>query len=348
MIPKKGTGLSRTVCEPKHELKRLQKKINSRIFEKVCYPSYLQGGLKDDANPRDYVKNAAVHVRPALLVCLDIKNFYPNIRDDAVKNVFQNFLQFEPEVAEILTLLTTVKRRIPQGGCCSSYLANLIFYDYEYKVVQRLRKLGWQYSRLLDDITLSSEDPELDSEAAIKEIAALCRRFGLKLNNKKTAVLHREQGISELIVTGVWVAHGLPSLKKNERREIRQLVHTCEKMFAKDSASTEYHRYWNSVSGKVAKYSRMHEGLAKKYRERLQVILPVFDEHTRGNVIKEVKTLCSKPKKEAHRIGFIKRINRAHHALGILSRTDRRLATSLRRELKAKHSSIPTLAEYWS
>jgi hypothetical protein len=145
-IPKKNNSGYRTVCEPKHELKRLQKKINSRILELVKYPSYLQGGIKDKSLSRDYVKNAAIHVKPTVLISLDIKNFYPNIHRSHVLNVFKNFLGFHPDVAEVLTCLTTLNDRVPQGGCCSSYLANLIFFGDEFKLVQKLRKLGWRYS----------------------------------------------------------------------------------------------------------------------------------------------------------------------------------------------------------
>lgn len=39
-------GKLRDVYEPKYELKRLQKRINSRIFEKVQFPPYLRVALE--------------------------------------------------------------------------------------------------------------------------------------------------------------------------------------------------------------------------------------------------------------------------------------------------------------
>jgi hypothetical protein len=346
-IPKKNGEGDRTVAEPKHELKRLQKKINSRILELVSYPYYLQGGIKDKVDSRDYVNNASIHVKPLVLVNLDIKNFYPNIHRDLVFNVFKNFFGFEPGVAEVLTCLTTLNGRVPQGGCCSSYLANLIFYSEEFKLVQKLRKKGWRYSRLLDDITISSESAIDDHISPIKEIASLCKKFGLKLNNNKTDVNHRAQGIGKLAVTGVWIGHGVAKLKKDERRYIRQLVYACEQKFKAAPNSAEYHDFWNKVSGKVAKMTRMDHVEAVGYRTRLRAILPTFDEYERNGLIKEVKTICAKPNSLSQRIGFIRRINRAHHALGILGRTERRLAVSLRKELLARHGIMPTLKEYW-
>lgn len=345
-IPKKNNTGVRTVAEPKHELKRLQKKINTRIFELVDYPSYLQGGIKDKDNSRDYVNNSKIHVKPTVLVNLDIKNYYPNIHRNLVFNVFKNFFQFEPTVAEILTCLTTLNDRVPQGGCCSSYLANLIFYADEFKLVQKLRKIGWRYSRLLDDITISSQEEIKDHISPIKEIAALCKKYNLNLNNKKTDVMHHSHGIAKLMVTGVWIGHGIPKIKKDERRYIRQLVYVCEQKFKTSPHGEEYHDFWNKVSGKVAKLTRMDHPEAVAYRDKLHNILPIFSEHERGGIVKEIKTICSKPKSQ--RIGFIRRINRAYHSLGILSRTEAYLAKSLRIELAAKHGEIPTLKEYWS
>ncbi|MGZ8172820.1 MULTISPECIES: reverse transcriptase family protein [Methylobacter] len=147
----------RLVHEPKHELKKLQKRINSRIFEKVEYPDYLQGGIKDETNPRDYVVNATRHAHANQIICIDVKKFYPSIKSQYAAKIFQYFLKFPPDVSEILTKLVTYRGKVPQGGCTSSYIANLIFYDTEYLLVSELRKHDIQYSRLLDDITLSSQ-----------------------------------------------------------------------------------------------------------------------------------------------------------------------------------------------
>ncbi|EOT8995588.1 hypothetical protein ACU6PJ_004833, partial [Escherichia coli] len=47
--------------------------------------------------------------------------------------------------------------------CRSSYIANLLFFNSEYNLYNRLKSMGLSYSRLLDDITISS-DKDLSSE----------------------------------------------------------------------------------------------------------------------------------------------------------------------------------------
>ena len=118
---RKGEIKDRNVCEPKHELKKLQKRINARIFEKVEYPDYLQGGIKDETSPRDYVVNATRHAHANQIICIDVKQFYPSIKSQYVAKIFQYFFKFSPAVSEILTKLVTYHGRVPQGGCTSSY-----------------------------------------------------------------------------------------------------------------------------------------------------------------------------------------------------------------------------------
>jgi hypothetical protein len=113
---KNGAQKDRNVCEPKHELKRLQKRINSRIFEKIEYPDYLQGGIKDETKPRDYVVNATRHAHANQIICIDVKQFYPSIKSQYVARIFQHFFKFPPDVSEILTRLVTYHGRVPQGG----------------------------------------------------------------------------------------------------------------------------------------------------------------------------------------------------------------------------------------
>ncbi|ELV7518276.1 RNA-directed DNA polymerase, partial [Photobacterium damselae] len=79
----KGKKKDREVLEAKHNLKRTQKRINSRIFENVIFPKYLQGGLKaSPSQQRDYVENAKIHANSETLINLDVRNFYPNIKSN--------------------------------------------------------------------------------------------------------------------------------------------------------------------------------------------------------------------------------------------------------------------------
>lgn len=343
------SGKERDVYEPKYELKRLQKRINSRIFEKVIFPPYLQGGIKDTNNPRDYIENSKNHAGSKFLIGLDIRDFYNSIKSDRVLEIFKNFFHFPDEVSSILANLVTLNGRVPQGACTSSYIANLVFFNSEYSLVSRLRSQGYTYTRLLDDITVSSSNliPQAKATKIIESASALAKKYNLKLNTDKTKLERADDLKADYVVTGVWVGHGVPKLRKADRRYIRQLVYICEKECLKDRHSDEYHKLWNRVSGQVSKVSRLGHPEAKALRQRMSKILPWYDNGKKAVLIFEANKLLKKPTASHSRIGVIASYHRMIHALGVLSRTDRHTSKTLRQKLKQRYSAIPTKSEMW-
>jgi len=346
---RKGEQKDRNVCDAKYELKKLQKRINSRIFEKVEYPDYLQGGIKDEDNRRDYVVNATRHAHANQIICIDVKNFYPSIKSQYVAKVFQHFFKFPPNVSEILTKLVTHYGKVPQGGCTSSYIANLIFYDTEYLLVSELQKHNIHYSRLLDDITLSTQDNFTKEQETlyIQKIAAMFKKYELKINGKKTKIEHRANPDVSFEVTGLWIGHKKPKARKEERRFIRQLVFMCEQEYKNDHCCDKYHIRWNEASGKVAKLRRLEHLQAKKLRERLGLILPLYDENMQKQITSETKKLVGLSAPQNQRIGNIKRVNMLVNKLGILARNNKPLAKSLRLQINNVYADRPTTKEIW-
>lgn len=353
-IPGKPGKKSRDVYEPKIHLKRIQKRINKEIFESIKFPEYLKGSIKDEDCPRDYVRNAEVHGRAEVLIGLDITDFYGSIQSKDVQLLFKNFFKFSDDVAEVLTKLVTLNGSVPQGACSSSYLANLIFVNNEYRIVSKLRQKGIRYTRLLDDITISSENKISHSEitSAIDLVIGMFTKAGLKSNDRKKFVITRNFRHKKFDVTGVWVGNRLPKLRKSERNYIRQLVFVCEKAFLNDPTNLEYHKLWNKTSGLVAKMSRLKHSQAKKYREKLKVILPVYSEEEQEKLVYSVKKLVKKAaslrKRGTFKIGMTRNFNLLQYRVGILSRTDESLASSLRQQLDDIRDVIPTKQEFWN
>jgi len=343
------SGKERIVYDPKFELKRLQKRINSRLFEGVFYPSYLQGGIRDQKNPRDYIVNGTIHAGSKNLIGIDIKDFYNNIKEESVKPIFTRLFNFPDAVASILTKLVTRDGTVPQGACTSSYVANLVFFNSEYSLVSRMRARGFSYTRLLDDVTLSSKRPITKEESTelIKEVAAIFKKHNLRLNNKKTKQESAGDVKAEYKVTGVWVGHGIPKLRKAERRHIRHLVYICEKEYLKCRFSEEYHALWNRISGQVAKLTRLKHSQAEDLRLRMSAILPEYDNQMKASIIFEADKLLQKPVAHHVRPGVISSLNKTLYSLGVLTRTDKPLARHYKKMLRLRFINAPTKSEMW-
>lgn len=336
----------RIVYEPKITLKYTQKKINNEILSKVIFPNYLMGGIKDTDYPRDYIANSKKHLRKESLINLDIENFYHSIKRRHVVKIFKQLFKFNDEVSEILTELVTLDGEVPQGACTSSYIANLVFFNSEYSVVNKFKSKRITYTRLLDDITLSSERILTKEEKrwAISQVSGMVISHELKLKNSKTRIESRSNPKSRYEVTGAWVKFGEPKLRKKERNKIRHEVHICELLHAQDPTTEEYHKLWNKTSGLVSKLKRFnHINEANKLRERLSCILPCYND-TQAKTL-QIKAYQIINRKKRNKIdinssGASKQVLRLYHSLGILSRTHPHISKPLKIKLRNEFGSM--------
>lgn len=319
---KNGIKKKREITEPKFLLKKIQKRINSKIFSHVQYPRYLTGGIKDKDFPRDYYSNAALHSRAHVIHCIDVREFYPSINSEAIENIFKNFFKFSPRISSILTSLVTYNDHLPQGAPTSSHLANLIFYDKEYSLVSGLRCQNITYTRLLDDITISSK--KNISKGKLHRLHVKIRNMieskGLEVNENKTKTTGRKHKDELMEVTGLWVNHSVPKCKKTERKNIRSAVKECEIKYLEFCYDETYHELWNRTSGRVAKLQRLNSTGSNKLRIRLSKIYPKISDKDLSELEREIGKLESSPAKKANRLGFLKRVNIAIYKCGMLSR----------------------------
>ena len=325
---KKKDGTDRLISNPRRELKFLQKRINRAIFGNVIYPDYLFGGIVD----RDYVQNAEIHSDSKALIALDIENFYPSIRFTHVRDIFQNFCRFPENVAIVLAKLATMNDQVPQGACTSSHIANLVFYNVESLLVYHLNSKRLRYTRLLDDISISSPSRELSKKEVddtLSRVSKMLKFRGMRLKSKKTRITTKQNPATLMEVTGLWLNRGRPRVKREERQDIRSDVRRVEALFEISRTSPEYHEAHDRVSGRVAKLSHLEHPEASVYRERLRKKLPHFSVEDQIHLRRQVDSLTrSKPEKRGT-IEYISRYFQISYKLNILRRNNRKLSLEL-------------------
>lgn len=326
-IPKKN-GKLRLICSPNNDLKIIQKKINRSIFENIKYPDYLFGGISG----QDYVKNAKRHMGAKALITVDVCDFYPNIKTKFVENIFQHFCNFPPEVSKLLAALTTRNGSVPQGACTSSHLANLVFFDLEHRIVSEFNNKKFVYSRLLDDICVSSKaliKPK-DVTATINKVAALLASKGFSIRKDKTRITSDSNPKDLMEITGLWLNRGAPRAKPEDRKNIRAEMHRCENKFLLSRTAPDYHKEHDSLSGRVAKLTYLEHHEAASYRDKLRAILPHYSESEARKVKYLVHALERTSKSDRGKYSYIERYHKLQHSINILSRTEDTIARSLR------------------
>ncbi|MFM0198559.1 reverse transcriptase family protein [Paraburkholderia fungorum] len=342
-IPK-ADGNQRSIVIPSLHLKTIQKRINREIFSHVVYPDYLYGGVPG----KDYVRNAMQHESARVVIALDVKNFYPSISALRASNIYQHFFKFGAEVSDLLSRLTTYENKVPQGACTSSHLANLVLHDVESSLVRYCEDSGLIYTRLLDDITISSA--RVLSEAKVKKIIDMVARMlkgkGLKLKHKKTRVSAKSNPEELMEVTGLWLNRGAPRVHSGTRRAVRVEVYKCKEAAKVDKTATTYHDAFARASGRVAMLSYLKHSESGRLRKSLADILPVYDEREITKTKKIVKMLGRTSAKDRSKYFYNVSYFQTMQRINIVARSEPLLARTLRQQLllcKPKNTSSAAL-----
>lgn len=189
-VARYGEYWSRTINPPKERLKIIQKRINAYLVEHIQMPKYAFGGIKG----KDNILNARMHKGQKYIFQTDLKDFFPSITH---KMVYAMFVRngFSPDVASLLTKLTTYQGHLPQGSPTSTTIANLVFVPAGLEIVAIAEREGLRFTTFVDDVTISSQR---DFKFVVPEIMDIIDSYGFKISQAKTTY---RSGITD--VTGV-------------------------------------------------------------------------------------------------------------------------------------------------
>lgn len=343
----KSDGGTRLALNPHKYIRQVQRKINSRILsnlDTIEWPDYIFGSIPntnvglDDEVRRDYISCAKVHCGSKSLLKVDIKDFYNNVHEDLVFNVFNNFLCYPEPVSKVLTDLCTYRGVLPQGALTSGYLACLCLYDTEPKLVRRLERKGLAYTRYIDDITVSSQNTNQDFEHALGIISSMLADKDLPLNNKKTEILRASS--TPLTVHGLRVGFEQPRLPSKEVKNIRAAVQSIEKVAKVPGYRTTrvYRKSFSKCLGRVNKLKRVGHNKHSVLLKRLKAIRPLAHRDDVERVKSMIRRLEHDYELKRSTYYYHKRFFRAHQRLNIIKINFPTVAAQLRRQLQSLKS----------
>ncbi|HOY73862.1 MAG TPA: reverse transcriptase family protein [Bacteroidales bacterium] len=211
-IPKRSGG-KRKIEAPKPALKLAQK----AILEKLTSDVRLHDSCHGFRRAHSIVSNAKPHVGKAVVVNLDIKDFFPTISAARVFGIYRSF-GYKNEEASFLTALSSFNGRLPQGAPTSPMLANIACIRLDYRLSGLSNTIGADYSRYADDLTISGPESITKYIALIRKIVEE-EGFALALPKLR---IHRRGARQE--VTGLTVNDRV-SVPRVIRRRIRAALH---------------------------------------------------------------------------------------------------------------------------
>lgn len=241
---KKNSGGIRIIHAPDEELKAAQRRWLENEYRSGTGPGPYAFGFVMGKGIKDH---ASAHVGRAYVVRIDIKDFFPSVTPDMLKDAwrFDGLLSKEIEsrltpippgvqiknaqapmglaqLAFIPSSKDLFTMSLPQGSPLSPYLANIAMKRVDFRIARMLRYYGppdARYTRYADDIIISSNSKAIIPMA--RPIRALLKKYGFEENRKKFRVM-RASGRQS--VCGI-VVNKHPNLPKEKRRLYRAALH---------------------------------------------------------------------------------------------------------------------------
>lgn len=183
-----GSTKTRITTPTKGLLEIAQKRIEKRILKALPLPEYAHGSVKGKSN----ILVGKHHAGNRWFLNTDISNFFPGISHDQVFGMFL-LRGYSPDVARLLTKLTTYKGALPQGTCTSPLLANLVFGPTGLKIERYCDHHDIRFRSFVDDLSFSSKE---DFKAHIQTLLEMMIADGFRVNYKKT---NYRYGTSEMV-----------------------------------------------------------------------------------------------------------------------------------------------------
>jgi hypothetical protein len=171
---------------------------------------------------RSIVTNAAVHVGSAVVVRMDVRDFFGSTTARRLGRYFRR-IGWNAAAAKLLTRLCTHDDALPQGAPTSPRLSNLVNLDLDARLFALAGSRRARYTRYADDITFSFPEEDraaiADAIGTTKTVLADC---GYRLHTKRKLSIRRRHQSQR--VTGLVVNEGV-SLPRRTRRWLRAVAH---------------------------------------------------------------------------------------------------------------------------
>jgi RNA-directed DNA polymerase len=257
-IPKKKGG-HREIIAPNSELKQMQYFLNQWLQKKyLCIDNKAAFGFirSSHKNRKDITANASMHLKKPFILNCDIKDYFPSIKIEAVRDIFMDEpFNFKSNLASALALLCTYNNRLPAGAPSSPILSNFYCLKMDYELLSFAKYYNLTYTRYADDLSFSSET-KINTEL-VDKIKTILSGYGFSLNEKKTRFTCQHQAQT---VTGIKVNEKL-NLNRNYLKKIRAIIHNASRLGIENvminytgkkphTVSPEY--FINSINGHLA------------------------------------------------------------------------------------------------
>jgi len=263
-IISKRNGKPRLLEAPKPRLKAIQRRILHEILAAIpvhrCAHGFVSG--------RSSLTGAQVHAAEAVVITLDLSQFFPTIGLPRIHGLFRS-LGYPYDVARclagfctIITPIAIIQRlqadsrsqslhgepHLPQGAPTSPALANLLAWTLDRRLHGLARAAGANYTRYADDLAFSGDPPFAKSlERFSKAVGTVVREEGFVLNPAKTRIMSQAKPQR---VTGLMVNDHI-NVARRDFDTLRATLHNCIRFGPDSQNRTDHPDFRRHLDGRI-------------------------------------------------------------------------------------------------
>lgn len=241
-IPKRSGG-TRLIAAPAAELKAIQRRIAARLLARLpVHPSCA--GFRRGCS---IVHNARPHVGRAIVVRMDLKEFFNSTSARRVEHYFRA-IGWNRDASALLTNVCTNAGGLPQGAPTSPALSNVVNFRLDARLDALARSVGAAYTRYADDLTFSFPSEESEAtQRVIRGTKYVVEEEGYALHTRKK--LHIRRRHDQQRVTGL-VVNERVALPRRTRRWLRAVEHREQRGVGSTLTPTQL-QGWRALSKMV-------------------------------------------------------------------------------------------------
>ncbi len=285
----KPSGGARLIESPKGLLRSLQRRVLHGILDHI--PAHDSAhGFRAGRSIRSF---ALPHVNQAVVLRLDLREFFPSVSRMRVVPVFLA-AGYPEKVAMLLASLCTnvvpsevldacpakgkpeifwwQRKRLagphlPQGAPTSPALANLCAFHLDCRLAGLAKACGAQYTRYADDLVFSGDEAFARQAGRFSiRAAAIILEEGFQVNMRKTKLMRRS--VSQR-AAGLVLNEGL-NVSRAEFDQLKAVLHNCLKHGPQTQNRAGHADFRAHLEGRVAHVCQIAPARGAKLRAMLE------------------------------------------------------------------------------
>lgn len=258
-IPKRD-GTMRVIAEPVSELKKKQQGILRWLTARGIRPSSYAHGF---VAGRSTATHARLHVNRRVVIKVDLKDFFGSTKAPQVITALMK-AGLSAVTAKDITNTCILNGTLPQGAPTSPFLANIAVKGMDVRLAALAKKYDAVYSRYADDLSFSSDKPNLNE--ILPAVDFVVKQCGYTLNDKKTRVMRSGK---RQIVTGI-VVNRKVNIPRKLRRNIRAGLHNVKMALVNNHAFDE--KQYESLKGMTAYFQSVNMDATRSFKQDIREI----------------------------------------------------------------------------